>query len=188
MKNGIAGFIGAVIGAVGGYLLANRLLKDHYEQLADTEIQSVKDAFRRDHPISKTKEEKKPTESDKKRYTKMVSKLGYAEDKTPKMAPEIEYISPTEFTNKDHLEGEDYEEISLTYYSDGTLADDEDRAMSAEDIAKDVGEKFKDHFGEYEEDCIYVRNHTTKVDYEILADLRPYSQILKEKPYLTLGR
>ena len=33
-----------------------------------------------------------------------------------------------------------------------------------------IGDEFPGHFGEYEEDSVYVRNENTETDYEILLD------------------
>ena len=47
-----------------------------------------------------------------------------------------------------------------------------------------VGKESLTHFGEYEDDSVFVRNDNLKADYEILADKRTYAELLKEKPYL----
>lgn len=79
-------------------------------------------------------------------------------------------ISPEEFG-----ESGNYTQISLTYYSDGVLADDEDEII--EDIDDTVGEDFADHFGDYEDDSVFVRNDRLRCDYEILKDNRSYHDV-----------
>lgn len=69
-------------------------------------------------------------------------------------------IKPEEFGNGD------YETVSFTYYSDGVLTDDFDNPI--EDIDYYVGEESLDHFGEYEDDSVFVRNDNLKTDFEIL--------------------
>lgn len=69
-------------------------------------------------------------------------------------------IKPEEFGNGD------YETVSLTYYADGILTDDFDNPI--EDIDYYVGEESLDHFGEYEDDSVFVRNDNLKTDFEIL--------------------
>lgn len=86
-------------------------------------------------------------------------------------------ITPEEFGEK-----EDYDTISLTLYSDGVVADDADKPI--DDIDDVIGKGSLDHFGEYEDDSIFVRNDKLKCDYEVLIDEREYAQILEEKPYL----
>ncbi len=86
-------------------------------------------------------------------------------------------ITPEEFG-----EIEDYDTISLTLYSDGVVADDADKPI--EDVDEVIGKESLDHFGEYEDDSVFVRNDKLKCDYEVLIDERQYAQILEEKPYL----
>ena len=40
-----------------------------------------------------------------------------------------------------------------------------------------VVEDFADHFGEYEDDSVFVRNNRLKCDYEILRDEGEYSDL-----------
>lgn len=75
----------------------------------------------------------------------------------------------------------DYDQISLIYYADGVLTDDNDQPV--EDIANTVGVDFASHFGEYEDDSVFIRNDVLKNEYEILADRRSYSDIIKRKPH-----
>ena len=79
-------------------------------------------------------------------------------------------ISPDEFG-----EFEDYEKISLIYYNDGVLTDENNEIV--DDINEIVGEDSLKHFGEYEEDSVFVRNDKLKCDYEILYDLRKYKNV-----------
>lgn len=88
-------------------------------------------------------------------------------------------ISPDDFGTEDG-----YDEISLTYYADGTVTDDSDHAMSDDEIEETIGKDSLNHFGDYEPDSVFVRNDRLKADYEILADPRSYADVLREKPYL----
>ena len=81
-------------------------------------------------------------------------------------------IRPEEFG-----EIEDYELISLTHYSDGVLADDDDEEIEDEEVDEVVGADYADHFGEYEDDRVLVRNDRLKCDYEICLDQRKYSEL-----------
>lgn len=85
-------------------------------------------------------------------------------------------ISPEEFG-----EISSYEKISLTYYIDGVLADDDDEVIY--DIENIIGNESLNHFGEYEDDSIFVRNDKLKCDYEVLLDQREFSKMLESKPY-----
>ena len=65
-----------------------------------------------------------------------------------------------------------YETESLTYYSDGVLTDEYDNPI--EDIERLVGSDALTHFGEYEDDSVFVRNDDLKTDFEILKDYAKY--------------
>ena len=83
-------------------------------------------------------------------------------------------ISPDEFGNMD-----DHTLISLTYYADGVLADDWDTKVINPD--EEVGPNIESHFGEYEEDTVFVRNEKLKNDYEICRDLRTYTEVIGDE-------
>ena len=76
----------------------------------------------------------------------------------------------------------DYEQITLTYYADGKLADEEDDIVENQDFI--VGTEWRERFEKYDEDMVVVRNDALKCDYEISRDFRRYRDILDEKPYL----
>ena len=85
-------------------------------------------------------------------------------------------ISPEEFG-----EFEEYEKISLTYYADQVLTDENNEEV--DDVEEIVGEESLTHFGEYEDDSVFVRNDRLKCDYEILLDQRNYSDVTKTMPH-----
>ena len=66
-----------------------------------------------------------------------------------------------------------YQSESLTLYACGTLTDDFDNPI--EDVPAMVGDAL-DHFGEYEDDSVFVRNDQYKCNYEICKDVRTYEQ------------
>ena len=59
--------------------------------------------------------------------------------------------------------------------ADGVLAYS-DTNERVEDIGELVCEDFAAHFGEYEEDSVFVRNDNLRMDIEILRDLRTYQE------------
>ena len=82
---------------------------------------------------------------------------------SPKEAPSRPYmISPEQYSN----EYRHFAKVPLTYYADNeTLVDGNDDPI--DDIAGTVGFKALEHFGEYEEDIVNVRNEALGVDYEV---------------------
>ena len=51
-------------------------------------------------------------------------------------------------------------------------------------IEETVGDALE-HFGEYEDDSVFVRNEENMCDYEILLDQRTYSDVIKQRPHQT---
>lgn len=87
-------------------------------------------------------------------------------------------IAPEEFGEYD-----DYEEISLRYYADGILTDDQDELV--EDVEETVGFDSLNKFGLYEDDSVHVRNDRLKADYEILRSTSRYSDVRKNTQHYT---
>lgn len=161
------------VGAVIGSAVTYKLLKTKYEQIAQDEIDSVKEVFsRRGRDVVESKTDE---------YTELVDKLGYSgvdnnEEKGENDMTDAPYvISPDEFGEMD-----DYETVSLTYYADKVLTDEMD--IPVEDIESMVGYDSLECFGEYEDDSVFVRNERQKTDYEILLDVRKFSDVQSEYP------
>ncbi len=199
MNNKVLPFLMFVLGAAAGSFVTWRYLKDVYEQIVQEEIDSVKEVFlKRERELSEDEEPKRKIAAcyenggskavaDKQeiaKYAERIQKEGYtnysdvaSEKKEIKKAENKPYvISPEEFG-----EFEEYEKISLTYYSNNILADENDEVI--EDVEGTVGVDSLTHFGEYEDDSVFVRNDARKCDYEILLDQRSYSEVIKQMPH-----
>ena len=121
---------------------------------------------------------------DLKEYAEQLKKNGYtrysdlsADDEGVSDKQTKPYVIPPEQFGDD----EEYEQISLTYYADGVLADENDEVI--EDVEDAVGIDSLNHFGEYEDDSVFVRNDARKCDYEILLDQRTYSEVAEDMPH-----
>ena len=206
MKNFFTFVTGLVIGSVVTYVI----VKDKFEKIAQEEIDSVKEVFGRrveketDKKVEKIA--KKEVEKIRKEYNEYdnltKNYTSYSKNKTEESIEDVEYeevcendedgveldeierasdydrpyiIEPQEFGA---LDG--YSLITLYHYSDNVLADDCDELV--EDLDDVVGEDYASHFGEYEDDCVYVRNDRLKADYEICRDLRKYSDVVWRSP------
>lgn len=186
--------LGFIIGAASGATVAWYLLKDKYETLAQEEIDSVKEVFARREQEMKDETVKRNvaegikdsdrTKPDLKEYAEQLKKNGYtrysdlsADDEGVSDKQTKPYVIPTEQFGDD----ENYDQISLTYYADGVLADENDEVI--DDVEETVGIESLNHFGEYEDDSVFVRNDTRKCDYEILLDQRTYSEVAEEMPH-----
>ena len=84
-------------------------------------------------------------------------------------------ITPEEFSE---LEYEGYATETLTLYKDGVLTDFLDNVI--ENVDDVVGEESLEHFGEYEEDTVFVRNDHLMTGYEIQRDNRTYAEVVGE--------
>lgn len=191
MNHTLRNFFIFAVGAAIGSAATWYLLKTKYEQIANEEIESVKEAFRcRDtepeptNPEEKDEPETKPDREKVASYAKMLNTLHYTnepevtENDDKKGAEEMteKKSGPYVITPDDFGSIEEYDAISLNYYADGVLADDWDEAI--EDVDDVVGEDSLNRFGEYEEDSVFVRNDDRCADYEILRDLRNYWDVV----------
>lgn len=190
------------VGAAAGSAVTYVLLKKKYEQLVQEEIADVKARFAeklKARPKMEAVDEsddkqmsiefEEPSEEnnevdpeDKAAYenyadmykappTGMTDKQ---KEVMKAMNSEPYVIPPEEFGEKD-----EYDTVSLTYYADGVLTDEWDEVI--EDIDEVVGEDSLSHFGEYEDDSVFVRNDALLTDYEILLDLRKFSEVPRRR-------
>ena len=200
MKNFFTFVTGLVIGSVVTYVI----VKDKFEKIAQEEIDSVKEVFGRRVEKKVEKIAKKEVEKIRKEYNEYdnltKNYTSYSKNETEEDVEEDEEVCEN---NEDRVEldeierASDYDRpyiiepqefgaldgyslITLYHYSDNVLADDCDELV--EDLDDVVGEDYASHFGEYEDDCVYVRNDRLKADYEICRDLRKYSDVAWRSP------
>ena len=191
--------LGAAIGSVATWFA----LKKKFEARSNEEIASAKEALTAKYAPKKEEKKdsdeenaakaaelakEKPSISD---YAKKLSQEGYTnysnsdvpvEEKQEEKKVKREYSDPYVIPPEQFGEIEEYDRISLTYYADHILADDCDEII--ENVEDVIGFESLNHFGEYEDDSVYVRNERLRVDYEVLLDLRTYTEVLESKPYL----
>lgn len=182
-------FCGVAVGGAAAWYCARKT----YSAIAEREIESVKESFaRREKRIlekSETPEPaptpavtvKVPKKESISEYAKKAcegesfTKYAQTQDKKPESYIEAPYvISPDEFGE---LDG--YTVISLYYFDDGVLSDE--NGIIIEDPEEIVGDGLE-RFGEYEEDSVYVRSDPKRCDYEILRDLHSYAEFRSTLP------
>lgn len=78
-----------------------------------------------------------------------------------------------------------YNAQPLDYFADGVLADGWGMPL---DIEETIGEEALDHFGEEQDDIIYVRNERNEIDYEVTKDPRTYEEVRRMNPNPYYGR
>lgn len=198
VKSGISFIVGGLVGAG----IAVIFLKKKYETMYNDAVRSKEQIYA--DLIAKNKEyleeggedpealaklnREKP---DFTEYAKALSKnhqyVDYSKPDTTAATNDIskekanvpsdhEVIDPNYFG-----EYEDYGKIFLTYYSDGVLADSDDEILEEADIENCIGLDYVDHFGEFEEDSVHIRNDRLKCYYEILEDTRTFEKAMRDK-------
>ncbi len=90
-------------------------------------------------------------------------------------------ISPDEFASSPP----GFNAQPLSYFADGVLADDWGVKL---DIEETVGEDALEHFGDYVDDIVHVRNERNEIDYEVSRDPRTYADMLATNPNPYYGR
>lgn len=165
-----------VAGAAIGSLVTWKLVKTKYEQIAQEEIDSVKEVFSKREEKSSEKdidEDDSETES----LEDIIDESCYKTESTDKEEKKEMHnsdrpyvITPEEFGDSD------YAIISLTYYTDGTVTNEKNKIVA--NVDELIGLDSLDHFGEYEDDSVFVRNDALQIDFEILKDWRDYSEVM----------
>ena len=192
MKNLLCFVTGAAIGSIVTW----KLIEKKYKDLADEEIESVIETFKNRKPritkdnvketvekvINKYKEPKETVED-------IVTAEGYSiEDEeetdedddsnyTVDVDPGVEVIVPYVITPEQFGEYNEYGTKTLTYYSDNVLTDEVDNPITSDEMVTMIGPDALDHFGEYEDDSVYIRDEMNEMDYEILKSEKTFSEI-----------
>ena len=192
MNSKVSFILGTIIGAGIGVAGTYSYFKDKYEKLAEKDFNSrrVFDEDKKDEseePVAeKTADRRtvdKPSIDDYAARLQKEGYVNYSDMQDKKQKQEIGVDKPYVIQPSDFGEFDDYEKISLTYTADGVLLDDMNEIV--DDIEETVGEDSLEHFGEYEDDSVYVRNDAKKCDYEILLDQRNYQEIFETQPHGT---
>ena len=177
-------------GAAIGSVVTCKIVKDKYARLAQEEIEAVREVYMKhsdDISVDESPAEEpvvaesvpEYTEQERVDYSNLANMYTNNNEKgvpAPVKRPYV--ISPDDF------EDSEYQAVSLTYYADGVVEDDFYNILSDDEIDEKIGRDSLNHFGEYEEDSVFVRNDEEETDYEILRDSRRYSDIPKNNPYL----
>ena len=194
MKNLLCFVVGAAIGSVVTW----KLIEKKYKDLADEEIESVKETFKNRKPRI-TKDEVKETvekvinkwKEPKETINNIVSVEGYSTENeeetkeddesnyTVDVDPGVEVIIPYVITPEQFGEFNEYGTKTLTYYADNVLTDEIDNPITSDEMETMIGPDALDHFGEYEDDSVYIRDEMNGMDYEILKSEKMFSEIPK---------
>lgn len=183
-------------GAAIGSVVTWKFVKEKYERLAQEEIEVIREYYAKltknagDTEHSEPTEQNIPdiqekpaevpkfTEQDRVDYANLAST--YTTEKGGPVTVQMpEIITPGEFS-----EGI-YPTVTLNYYTDGVLVDEYGDVVDPADVESMIGSDFASHFGEYEDDSVFVRNERLETDYEILRNDEAWSDV--PKTYTTQG-
>ena len=192
MKNLLCFVAGAAIGSVVTW----KLIEKKYKDLADEEIESVIETFKNRKPRI-TKDEVKETvekvinkwKEPKETVEDIVTAEGYSIENEEEIDEDDESNYTVNVDNDDTVitpyvieperfgEYNEYGTKTLTYYSDNVLTDEIDNPITSEEMVTMIGPDALDHFGEYEDDSVYIRDEMNEMDYEILKSEKKFSEI-----------
>lgn len=189
------------LGAAAGSLVTWKILDEKYKAIANNEIASVIEQFKKrdennevkmtEHYIEKDELDDTTTEYKHYEKTVMGAECGdmYAEkeqyEEIVTMYADGEKIveQVKEYTKPYVISPEEFGEygnktVSLTYYADFVLTDEDDEIIP--DPEAIIGDALE-HFGEYEDDSVHVRDENIECDYEILKSEKTFSEVYKEE-------
>lgn len=181
---------GAAIGSVATW----KFVETKYKRIAQEEIDSVKEVFSRRKKEEASEEVEPKAESNTEEddepyklpdnvnelYAKVLGREGYIEEKGG--VEEMHVANPRIITPEEFAENPAYDTVSLTYYEDDVYEDEWGVVYDKDEIEATVGLDAITHFGEYEEDSVFVRNDDILCDYEILRDTRTYRETYGKDP------
>lgn len=178
MKNLFIFLAGAAIGSITTW----KIIEKKYKDIADEEIESVKQVFKeRQEKISNIGSNVNNFET----YKDIIKDLSYekedsrVEEKTNEsndisLEEDIDRSKPYVISPEEYGEIFGYETKSWTYYADDVLVDEFDQIV--EDPELYIGDGLK-HFGEFEDDSVFIRDEKSSTDYEILRVTEEFSKI-----------
>ena len=186
-----------VAGVVVGSVVTWKIVEKRYKDLADDEIESVKDMFLKRNTKNKKKDkiEKLPEESETKEeveelsngqivdYAGVVKRENYnSEESSDEETVNVddfgkEYVGPYVIEPEEFGTIDEYGTKTLTYWADDVLTDEVDHVISDREVL--IGADALEHFGDYEEDAVHIRDVANEMDYEIIKSEKKFSETIK---------
>lgn len=172
-----------IAGAAIGSLVTWKFVEEKYKRIADEEIASVIEQFKnREETFEQTPIKEGITNEEKSEYNDHVKDLGYSdneEDYIVKSVPaQVEHTEPYVIAPEEYGEELGFRTESWVYYADGVLADENDQPITNPEHY--IGDGLE-HFGEYEDDSVHVRDEDGRCDYEILRSEKTFNEVYKEE-------
>lgn len=194
---------GAAIGSVATWMLVKNKYEQIAQEEIEEVREVYMNAIRKTEEVDDEHEESAPVNeapkvAELKSYNDVVKESGYinygniteaeveemVKEKTKEIVEECnDILKKTEdkVNNKPYVIhpdefGDEYNVVTLVCYNDKVVTTyDTGEVLTDEEVEKLVGLDSLSRFGEYEEDSVFVRNDSIKLDYEILRDEENYS-------------
>lgn len=207
MKKIIFNMLLFTAGAAIGSVVTWKLVKDKYERIAQEEIDSVKETWRRlqsegtddrDESDIESEDEGEGEYADEEEDDPIMTtyhdlanmyQTGRSageetenggegeEDREVPICKAPYVIQPEDFGDGNF----DHELHCLTYYADGILANDWYETLEIDDT---IGDDALEHIGDYAEDIVHVRNERLQADYEVVRDYRNFADVVASDPVM----
>lgn len=177
MNNTLSKIFIFAAGTAIGSVVTWKLVKTKYEQIAQEEIESVREMYAASSKPKEDTEDDTDEEDNEERievYNNIVKNAGYIPDEKEEEGDD-EMIEPYVIIPEEFDEN-GYETVTLYYYADGVVATSDTNKV-VDNVDELIGEDSLTHFGEYEEDSVFVRNDNLEIDFEILKDNRRFSEV-----------
>lgn len=189
MKSTLSKVLIFAAGAAVGSLVTWKLVDMKYQAQAAKDAEEVREYYRSKYDeitpetqeeVEESDEEDDPEEKPSlQEYAAKVLGAGYTNySSSSTQEKEVDDVGKPYVIAPEEFGETDYRTVSLTYYKDEVLADMRNKVVKNVDDV--VGIDSLSHFGEYEDDSVFVRNDAKKTDYEILLDDRAYSEIINK--------
>lgn len=179
MKSSLSNLIMFTAGAAIGSVATWYFVKSKYEQIAQEEIDSVKEVFSKFVSEEKAEEPEIDIQEEVSAAESIIEEQGYTNYSNIKQekGDAAKMNRPMVISSEEFDDLVDYEVVCLTYYSDGVLADEFDEPIV--DVENTVGEESLSHFGDDKDDpdTIYVKDDDEETRYEIVLDSRRFADV-----------
>lgn len=162
-KNILSKFVIFTVGAAVGSVVTWKLVEAKYKQIAEEEIESVREVYSKVYG----KSDEETDESEEEETVKKETVIDVDE--------EDEEVPEPYVIDYDDFDDNGYATETLYYYDDGVVTD----SITGEvvDVSETVGEDTIQQLLDSGEDFIYARNDWLGIDYEVLRDRRKYSEV-----------
>lgn len=180
MKNTLSNVFIFAAGAAIGAAVTWKFVKTKYEQIAQEEIDSMKEyysnKYHEDEPVEGEDDGRedivRTNPTTVKELVDTINDLNYADNAEMPKREETKRPSEPYIVSPEEFYASGYEVTTLRYWANGIYTNDEGEIV--EDAWHFIKIDPEEHFGEYEDDAVHVRNDEMKTDFEILRELREY--------------